>query len=455
MVLAFPIMAGMVSHTLVGLADTIMVGRTGVVPLAASAFVMAITHIPLVIAIGILSAVGVLVSQAFGARRHRDAAEIFRHGLFGSFFAGLAIIAATFLLRPHLSLFGQPPAVAAAAGDYFILFGASLLPALAAQTCKQFSEALNRPWIPNLILLGGVLLTIFLNWIFIYGHWGAPPLGLEGAGWATLIARGIMALALICYVTSSPSLRAFQPAGWFQPLAPAWFGRILRLGWPVGFQHLMEVSAVVFAALMMGWVSSEAIAAHQVAITCAGTTFMFALGIGMAASIRVGQALGARNYARLRRIGFAGMALAVGVMFLFSLLLATAAKPIAASFVSAPEIITLASKLLIIAAIFQVADGLQIAAISALRGMSDVRMPAVIATAAYWGMAVPLGYALGFPGRKGAVGIWIGLAAGLGAAALALAWRFHQKSKAANFQSIRLPSHPGKEIPTRVGALDR
>jgi len=443
MLLALPIMSGMLAHMLIGLADTIMVGRVGVVPLAASAFVTAMTHLPLVFGIGMLTAVSVLTSQAFGADQRREAGEILRHGLLVATLTGILTVVGAVCVRPHLHRFGQPPEVAAAAGPYLTLFGCSLLPALLAHACKQFSEALNCPWIPNLILLGGVLLNVLLNWILIYGNWGAPALGLEGAGWATLIARTVMALALVTYVIQAPVLRPFQPPRWWMPLSKQRLQKMLRVGWPVGLQHLMEVSAFVFAALMMGWVSIEAIAAHQIAITCAATTFMFALGIGMATSIRVGQAWGASRYIRMRRIGFIGTALAAGIMSIFAIIFVAAGPSIASHFVSVPAVVALASQMLWVAAAFQIADGVQIGAISALRGLGDVRVPALIAILAYWMIAVPLGYVLGFPGRHGAVGIWIGLAVGLGAAAVALTCRFHYLTRGCGVQEIATHSWHG------------
>ena len=428
--LACPIMAGMVAHMLIGVADTIMVGRTGVVPLASAAFVNALTHVPFVFGIGLLSAVAVLTAQAFGAGRRQEAGEVIRHGLLIAVGVGTLTLAGIFFLRPQLHRFGQPSEVVAASGTYLLLFGASLLPALVAHACKQFAEALNRPWIPNLILLGGVALTVLLNWVLIYGNAGAPAMGLEGAGWATLIARTLMAVAMIAYVTRSAVLRPFQPIRWFAGLQSETVRGLWRIGWPVGLQHFMEVSAFVLAALMMGWLSADAIAAHQIAITCAATTFMFPLGIAMASSIRVGHAWGAGQFGRVRRIGFTGIVLAGVVMGFFGVMFVGGGGFIARIFVVETRVIALVSQMLLVAAIFQVADGVQIGAICSLRGLSDVRVPAMIAIFAYWVVAVPLGYLVAFRGGVGAVGIWIGLAVGLGVAAVSLVWRFHRKTRA-------------------------
>jgi MATE family multidrug resistance protein len=237
-----------------------------------------------------------------------------------------------------------------------------------------------------------------------------------------------MALVLLGYVLRVPALRAFQPARWRVALSRERFRRLFTVGWPVGVQHFFEVSAFVIAAIMMGWISADAIAAHQIAITCAAMSFMFALGIGTAVCIRVGHAFGAAQYARMRRVGFGGVALVVGIMGSFGVLFMVAGKPIAGLFITSPTVVSLTAQLLIVAAVFQVADGVQVVSISALRGLADVRVPALIAVFAYWFLALPIGSALAFLVHRGAVGIWIGLALGLVAAACGLLWRFHLRT---------------------------
>lgn len=427
--LALPIVAGMLSHTLIGLADTIMIGRVGTIPLAAASFVNAVTHIPMVFFVGLLSSVAVLGAQAIGGRRTTEAGEVLRHGLILSAGAGVVAIASLIGVWPFLGHLGQPAAVIEAVGVYYLLFSLSMLPLLVSHGSKQFSEACHFAWVPNGILLGGVVLNVFLNWILIYGNWGAPALGLTGAGWATLLARTAAAAAMLFYVLRAPGLRRFQPVAWWAGISRDLTARLLRLGGPVGVQHLMEVSAFVFAALMMGWISAEALAAHQIAITCAATTFMFSLGLGMAVCIRVGHAWGAGQRSRMRRIGFIGIASAGTVMGLFACVFMIGSRSIAGLFTDAPALLTLTAQLLMVAAIFQVADGVQVVAISALRGLADVRIPAMIAALAYWAVAVPIGYGLAFHAGFNAIGVWAGLALGLGTAATALSWRFHHHTR--------------------------
>jgi multidrug resistance protein, MATE family len=336
-----------------------------------------------------------------------------------------------FALRPLLPRLGQPPEVVAEAGVYLFLFGASLFPALVAHGCKQFAEALKHPWVPTFVMLGGVLLNVFLNWVLIFGHWGAPAMGIKGAGWATVIARLVMALALLVYVLRAPALRMFQPVRWRVAWSRTRFLNLFKLGWPVAGQHFCEVSAFAFAAIMMGWISPDAIAAHQIAITCAAMSFMFVLGLGAAACIRVGHAYGAGQFIRMRRIGLGAVGLAAGIMAMFGVTFMLAGRPIASWFIASPSVVELTAQLLIVAAIFQIADGVQVTSISALRGLADVRAPALIAVLAYWVLAVPLGALLAFRAHWGAVGIWTGLAIGLGVAAFGLAWRFHRQTRRA------------------------
>ncbi len=438
--LALPIVAGMLSQTLMGLADTIMVGRVGVVALAAASFVNAVAHLPLVFGLGLLSCIAVLTSQAYGAKQPTEAGEVLRHGLVLSAAIGLLAALSMFALRPFLHLLGQTPEVTAASGNYLLLFSTSMLPALIAHGSKQFSDALNRPWWPTLIMSSGVLLNVLLNWILIYGNWGAPALGLDGAGWATLIARTVMTVVMVAYVLTAPAMRRFHPPQWRATLTRERLSRMWRIGLPIGVQHFFEVSAFASAAVMMGWISATAIAAHQIAITCAATTFMTSLGIGAAACIRVGHAYGARKFTRTRRIGFSAVAISATLMAGFGIIFALAGKPIASLFIDSPTVVAVAAQLLIVAAFFQIADGVQVTSISALRGLSDVRVPAVIAVVAYWCVALPLGATLAFRTQLGVVGMWIGLAAGLSAAAVGLTWRFHRHTlKPAKHPPVRPP----------------
>ncbi len=422
-------MAGLVGQTLMGIADTLMVGQVGVIPLAASSLVMNLFHLPMVFGFGMLSPVSVLTANAFGAKDSEQAGRVYRAS------AILTVSTGTFLailfmgFRWILPYLGQPPEVVDAAGAYLWYLAPSLLPMLAGLTGKQFCEALNHPWIPTLMMLGGVLLNILLNWVLIYGNLGFPAMGLEGAGLATLLARIVTAVAIIAWLMQSNSLARFRTGSWRDPGNKLILRKLFKLGCPVSFQHLMEMGSFAFAALMLGWIGANALAAHQIAFTCASTTFMFSLSLGMAASVRVGQALGAGLHRRVRRIGMVSFTTAIIVMSCFGCVFLFGGKTLVALFVDSGEVQALAVQLLLVAAVFQIFDGLQVTAISMLRGMQDARVPAVVAIVAYWIVAIPIASTLAFYLKKGALGIWIGLAFGLGVAAICLTLRFHIKTR--------------------------
>jgi multidrug resistance protein, MATE family len=422
--LAAPIMAGFLGQMLMGIADTVMIGRVGTVPLAAAAFGHNLYNVPMVAGFGFLSAVGVRVAHAYGGQRKGAAAEVLRHGLWLALGGGLIAGLLFGWARGHYGWLRQPPEVLAEAQTYLLLIGWSMLPTFVAHALKQFSEALTRVWAPMFVLLGGVVLNVLLNWMLIFGRLGFPAMGLAGAGWATLVARVVTAVGMTLYVVRSAGLRSWLPERWWAPLDRAVWNDLLGLGTPVAVQHLLEVGAFVAAALMMGWIGPVAMAAHQIAITCAATSFMLSLGLGMAVSIRVGHAWGSQDRARLRRAGYAGLMMTTAVMTAFAVFFMFARYSIAGWFTPEREVVVVAAGMLLIAAWFQVFDGLQVVGLCALRGMTDVRAPALIAAVAYWLVALPLGYVLGFPLGQGPNGVWVGLAAGLATAAAILIVRF-------------------------------
>ena len=422
--LAFPIIIGQVSQMLMGVTDTVMIGRLGTVPLAASAFAGGIFSVFFVIGIGLLLPVAVFASREHGAGNDKAGAVWLKHG------ATLALVASALgvVLMLGLSMgfdrMGQPPEVVAAVNPFYSLIAVSLVPTLMFQAFRQFAEALGRPWLPMALMLGGVALNVILNWILIYGNLGAPALGLTGAGLATLIARIAPLIAIIIWMSRSGTFRAAWPTTWTRELSAGRFFEMLRVGVPAAVMFMFEVGAFMAAALMMGWISATALAAHQIALSCAGFMFMFPLGLSMAVGMRVGKTVGEGRTDRLRSIAFGALVLSCAIMSVSAVGFALGGTTLAAGFVKDPETIALAARLLVVAAIFQLFDGAQVIGSGALRGLTDVRVPAAISFIAYWLLAIPGGYALGLHTSLGAVGIWIGLAAGLAIAAVLLASRF-------------------------------
>ena len=422
--LAVPIIVGQVSQMLMGITDSVMIGRTGTVPLAASAFGGNVFGVFYVVGIGLMIPVAVFVARGRGAQRPHECGEYLRHGLALAVGFGILETVVMAALGAQLHLFRQPPEVLAVVNPFFVLIGASITPVLVYLALRQFSEAMGRPWVPMFVMLGGVGLNVFLNWVFIWGNLGAPALGLTGAGISTLISRTLGAGVIFEWLRRDPATREAWPRRWWAPLESARLREMLRLGLPTSGILFFESGAFAAAAIMTGWLGAVPLAAHQIAISCAATTFMVSLGLSMAAGMRVSAAVGAKEPARLRPIGFSALALGAGLAAVFMIFYLVEGRTVAGWFVEDVAVVTLAARLLVVAALFQFFDGGQVIGAALLRGLTDVKLPAIITFVAYWLVAIPGGYLLGVRGPYGAVGIWTALAAGLGLAAILLGWRF-------------------------------
>ena len=427
--LALPIVVGQVSQMLMGVTDSIMIGRLGAVPLAASAFASGVFSVFFVVGIGLLLPVAVFVSREHGAGNDRAGARWLQHGVALAGVASLIEIGVMFGLARAFHHMGQPPEVLSEIGPFYTLIAVSLLPVLVFQVFRQFAEALGRPWVPMFIMLAAVALNIGLNWIFIYGNLGAPALGLTGAGWATLASRIAALVAIILWLRKAEAFRRVFPDTWITGLQLAHIREMLRIGVPAAVMLFFEVGGFMVAAVMMGWLGATALAAHQIALSCAAFMFMFPLGLSMAVGMRIGKAVGEGRRELLRPIAGGALAMSCIIMSVSAVGFAVGGEWLARGFVNDHEVIALAAQLLVVAAIFQLFDGAQVIGSGALRGLADVRVPAVITFISYWLLAIPGSYALGLHTSLGAVGIWIGLAAGLAIAGALLALRFRQLTK--------------------------
>ncbi|TDU81094.1 MATE family multidrug resistance protein [Prosthecobacter fusiformis] len=421
--LAVPLVSGQLSQMLMGVADTVMIGTVGVLALGASTFANTLLAVPYVLGIGLLSSVSVRVSQAHGAKAPEEARQTVRHGTWLALGLGLLVVLGTVALIPMLPHFQQPAEVVELAPVYLLTCAISLIPALMMMVWKNHADALNKPWPPFCIMVGSVLLNVLLNWLWIEGHAGFPAMGLEGAGYATLTARIIGALALFIWLNRSPTVREWSPVRWLVRTQMQGFSSLLKIGLPASFHLLAEVTAFVMASLMIGSLGVIPLAAHQVAITCIATAFMVPLGVAMATTVRVGEIVGANQRARLHRVLVGSwlfatlfMSVSMGVFFIWG-------QPLAAQFVNDAGVIEAAAALLVVGSLFQLFDGLQVVSAAALRGVDDVKVPAWIAVLAYWTISLPLGWLLGLQMGWGATGIWAALAVGLAIAAVMLMWR--------------------------------
>ena len=422
--LAAPIIVGQVSQMLMGVTDSAMIGHAGTVPLAASAFGNNVFNIFYVVGIGLMIPVSILVARARGADQPAEASEFLRHGFALALAFGLLETIAMAVLGTQLGRFDQPPEVLAIVRPFYLFYAASLVPVLVYLVLRQFAEAMGHPWAPMFIMLGSVAVNVGLNWVFIYGHLGVPALGLTGAGIATLISRTLGALVIFMWLRRDARVRAAWPRRWFGGYSRARFWEMIHLGLPAAGMLLFEATAFAFSGIMIGWLGAVPLAAHQIAISCASMAFMFPLGLSMAAGMRVSHAVGAGERPRLRAIAFGAIGVGLAIMGVFALSFGLAGNMIASWFVREEAVIVLAAQLLFVAAFFQLVDGVQVIAAAVLRGISDVKVPAIITLVAYWGLALPLSYLLGIRGSFGAQGVWMGIALGLAFAAVFLAVRF-------------------------------
>ncbi|MEX1114021.1 MAG: MATE family efflux transporter [Akkermansiaceae bacterium] len=426
--LALPLMIGQLSQMLLGVADTVMVGHLGVQDLAALTFANSLFHVPLVFGIGLLTGISVFTSNSRGAEDDARVRGSCRHGLYLSLVLGLLIFGVSWALSYRLDLFGQPPEVTTRTTVFFRIVMASLLPALASIALKNHADALNRPWPPFWIFLGGVALNIGLNWVMIYGKLGCPALGFEGAAWATLISRSVILVAMMVWLVNAKGLRQWVPYRWFRQPDFGDLKRLLSIGLPASFQMACEVSAFSLAGLIMGKFNATAMAAHQIAITLAATAFMLPLGLSMALTVRMGEAHGAGEMARLRPIAVSGWLLAAGYSMLGAAVFLIFGKFLAGLFIDAPEVIALTASLLAIVGVFQLVDSLQVVSSAMLRGLRDARIPAIIGFVAYWIVGLPVGAGLAFGLQLEAIGVWWGLAAGLFVACVTLGPRLWNRA---------------------------
>lgn len=426
--LAVPLMIGQLSQMLLGVADTIMVGQLGVTELAALTFANSLFYLPFVFGIGVLTSVSVFTSNRRGAEDSAGARGSCRHGMMLGTALGLMLFGIAWLVSTRLGNFGQPADVSEETTGYFRILMASLVPALASTALKNHADALNRPWPPFWIFLGGVVLNVGLNWVMIFGKLGCPALGFEGAAWATLISRFAILIAMMVWLKRARDLQDWVPRRWWRrPNFPE-IRNLLKIGLPASAQMVFEVAAFSFAGLIMGRFGPSSMAAHQIAITLAGTAFMIPLGLSMALTVRIGESNGSGETQRLRPIAVSGWLLVTCFGLLGASCFLFFGKYMAAAFTHDAEVIEITASLLLIVGVFQLVDGLQVASSSMLRGLHDARVPAIMGFVSYWILGLPiaafLAFRLGFEAR----GVWWGLAAGLFFACVTLGPRFWNRS---------------------------
>lgn len=426
--LAFPVMLTQLGAALVGLFDSIMVGHYGTADLAAVSFSNALFFTVMVFAMGALMAVTPLVGYAVGAGESKEHIS----GLLanGMIFTLLVTILALVLLVPCIPLlhrFGQEEDVVLAARPYFTLIVLSIVPFLFFCLCKQFLEGLGNTTVAMVITVACNLLNILLNYVFIFGHWGIRPMGAEGAGLATLIARTLTAVCFVVVILMRRDWRQYLTL--IQRRMFRWqeIRQFIRIGVPIGFQSFVEAFLFTASFVIIGWISKESLAAHHIANQMADMTFMLAMGIGSATTIRVSHQLGKGDLPAVRMASRASVHLCLMMNTIGALVMITLRNYLPYVFTSDPEVISIAGTLILIAGLFQYADGLQCIGGAMLRGIQDVRVPMRIAYIAYLVVALPLGIVLTFPLGLGAKGMWIAFVIGLAIPAVCFHIRFQRQ----------------------------
>lgn len=436
--LAGPVILGMLGHTLVAFVDNIMVGQLGTAELAAVSLGNSFMFVAMSLGIGFSTAITPLVAEAEGEANFSRGKMAFKHGLVLCVLLGVLLFMSVFFAKPLMYLMNQPEEVVVLAMPYLTYVAISLVPLIIFQAFKQCSDGLSLTRYPMYATLVANVINVFLNYCFIFGHFGAPALRVVGAAIGTLASRVIM-IAVLWWL-----LAHHQKAKWyvrhlrFKVLSTQVFDKILRLGFPSAMQMFFEVGIFTAAIWLSGVLGKNPQAANQIALNLSTMTFMFAMGFSVVAMIRVGNQKGKGAFQELRRIAFSIVLISVlcaGVFALFFLIFKNALPRIyldledLSQLADNQQVLMLAGELMLIAAIFQISDSIQVVALGALRGLQDVFYPTVYTFISYWVVGFPISYYLGMHTDLGSMGIWIGLLAGLSVAALTLLWRFNRLTK--------------------------
>ncbi len=419
--LAVPVVIGQLGHVMVSVADSVMVGKLGTLPLAAVALANSIFVVFMVFGVGVTFGITPLVANADGQGKIHLPKRLLQQGIIVYTVLALLLFLLLVAVLPLMPYFGQDPELIPITRPYFLVLSVSIVPLMLFMTFKQFAEGFSDTRAAMVISVASNLLNVLLNYLLIFGAMGFPEMGLIGAGWATLIARSLMFVIMAVYVLKKwPLIRITKR------ISRVVAKKLLSIGVPTGLQSIFEVGAFAVAALFAGMISAEALAAHQIAINLASISYMAATGLGAAAAVRVSNQLGRRDVVNLRRASQSLFVLTIGLMLIAGLILLLFRRELAFLYTDDALVAGLAAKMLMVAVVFQLSDGLQAVGLGALRGFTDVRIPTIITFLAYWMFTIPLAYVLSQYTVSGALGIWYALAGGLTISATFLLWRFQR-----------------------------
>jgi MATE family multidrug resistance protein len=427
--LGLPLAGSSLAQMALHVADVVMVGWYGVLPLAAVVLGASSFFIVYVVGAGFAKAVMPMVASALARGDETQVRRDTRMGLWLSIAYGVLVFPVFWWSGPILLALGQDPQVSAVAQGYLRVVGFGLVPALCVTVLQSYLSAFGRTQVVLLVTLAAVGLNVAVNWLLIFGNWGFPELGAQGSAVATITVQVMSLIVLGVYAGKLPELRRFHL--WQRFWRPDWqaMQQVWRLGVPIGLTGLAEGGLFQASALMMGWIGTVQLAAHGIALEVAALTFMLHVGLSSAATIRIAGFDGVGDRPALRRAARVAIVISLGVALASVALFVTFPKPIVALFLDmskpeSAEILVYGATLLTLAALFQLADGMQVIALGLLRGMKDTRVPLGLATVSYWLIGIPCSYVLAFPMGYGGVGLWLGLVVGLAFAAASLMWRF-------------------------------
>tara|TARA_B100000242_G_scaffold228071_1_gene168365 strand:- start:1536 stop:2927 length:1392 start_codon:yes stop_codon:yes gene_type:complete len=441
--LAYPVMIGMLGHTFVQFIDNVMVGQLGTAELAAISLGNSFVFIAMSIGIGFSQAITPLIAEADGAKKDNDISGIFEHSFLICLILGLILFTVVFLNRNLLYFMNQPIEVVKLASPYLFWVSFSLISIVTFQSFRQFADGLSFTKAAMYSTLLGNVINVILNFFLIFGLWIFPKLGVEGAAIGTLISRICMLIFIVVYLKLHKNLSKYIKRFFPSKVQIQRLKKIIYLGLPSALHSFFEVAFFISAVWMAGIIGKNSQAANQIALNLASMTYMVALGVGVAAMIRVGNQRGMMNFIKLREVALSTLLLIIiiDIFFCIIFLIFNDYLPLlyldlgdSNNLTDVNEVIELASKLLIIAGVFQLFDGIQAVVLGALRGMQDVNKPALIIFLSYGLIGFPTSYFLGFYTKLSVVGIWIGLMTGLLSSSLFLFLRFNYLSK----KTIRL-----------------
>ncbi|SCX78291.1 MATE family efflux transporter [Flavobacterium caeni] len=436
--LAYPVILGMLGHTLIGIVDKLMVGNLGSAELAAVSLGNSFVFVAMSIGIGFSTAITPIVAEGDAEKDQLKVRSTFHHGLFLCTVLGLVLFAIVFLAKPLMYVMGQPAEVIALALPYLGWTAFSLIPMVMYQGYKQFADGLSMTKYSMYAIVMANVVHVPINYALIYGVWIFPELGVTGAGLGTVISRVMMVLFMHWMLARNERLGVYFKGFTFDEIKKVTVRKIVNLGLPSSMQMLFEVALFTSAVWLCGNIGKTSQAANEIALSLATITFMFAMGLSVTAMIRVGNQRGLNDYKNLvvvARSIFLLVLLVEAVFALGFILLNDFLPPFfldvdnVSQLADNTEVIAIAAQLLIVAAIFQVSDGVQVVVLGALRGLQDVKIPMYITFVAYWIVGFPVSFYLGKYTEWRAVGVWIGLLAGLTAAALFLYLRFNHLTK--------------------------